>query len=132
MEETNMSSGILGVIWLFYVIALLVLYHKVFEVHYFDLGHGILKEIVTACFLALLLTGITMKWWYIAVIIIVIVGLSCIGKVEDPGAKKMVAGIFLVIAIVIAIMGINVNKNVDSDTEIQDSAYVVEHVEIQG
>lgn len=127
-----MSSGILGVIWLFYVIALLVLYHKVFEVYYFDLGHGILKEIVTACFLALLLTGITMKWWYIAVIIIVIVGLSCMGKVEDPGAKKMVAGIFLVIAIVIAIMGINVNKNADSDTEIQDSAYTVEHVEIQG
>ncbi len=127
-----MSSGILGVIWLFYVIALLVLYHKVFEVYYFDLGHGILKEIVTACFLALLLTGITMKWWYIAVIIIVIVGLSCMGKVEDPGAKKMVAGIFLVIAIVIAIMGINVNKNADSDTEIQDSAYAVEHVEIKG
>lgn len=121
-----MSSGILFVIWLFYVIAILVLYHKVFDVYYFDLGHGIMKEIVTACFVGLLLTGITMKWWYIAVAIIILCGLSCMGKVEDSSAKKVIAAIFVVIAIVIAVMGINVNRAADAETNTVESACVTE------
>ncbi len=121
-----MGSGILFVIWMFYVIALLVLYHKVFEVYYFDLGHGILKEFVTACFIGLILTGITLKWWYVAVAIIILVGLSCRGKAEDPSAKKMIMAIFIAIAVVIAIMGINVNSASDEESSSTGNACVME------
>ena len=49
----EMAGGILFGLWIFWTIALLILYHKVFTVYYFSLGNGLMKEIVTAFFLGI-------------------------------------------------------------------------------
>lgn len=40
-----MTSGVHMIVLVGWMIILLVLYHKIFEVYYFDLGHGLLKEL---------------------------------------------------------------------------------------
>ena len=50
-----MASGVYLILWIFWFVALLVLYHKVFTVYYFSLSHGLMKELVTSAFLGLII-----------------------------------------------------------------------------
>lgn len=106
-----MGTNILFGLWIFYVIAILVMYHKVFDVVYFDLGRGLMKELVIAVFGGMILAAITVKFWVLSAIIIIITGLVCRGKFDDPAAKNTVLVIAIIIAIVISSLGIKVNKN---------------------
>lgn len=106
-----MGTNILFGLWIFYVIAILVMYHKVFDVVYFDLGRGLMKELVIAAFGGMILAAITVKFWVLSAIIIIITGLVCRGKFDDPAAKNTVLVIDIIIAIVISSLGIKVNKN---------------------
>ncbi len=106
-----MGTNILFGLWIFYVIAILVMYHKVFDVVYFDLGRGLMKELVIAAFGGMILAAITVKFWVLSAIIIIITGLVCRGKFDDPAAKNTVLVIAIIIAIVISSLGIKVNKN---------------------
>ena len=106
-----MGTNILFGLWIFYVIAILVMYHKVFDVVYFDLGRGLMKELVIAAFGGMILAAITVKFWVLSAIIIIITGLVCRGKFDDPAAKNTVLVIAVIIAIVISSLGIKVNKN---------------------
>ena len=106
-----MVTNILFGLWIFYVIAILVMYHKVFDVVYFDLGRGLMKELVIAAFGGMILAAITVKFWVLSAIIIIITGLVCRGKFDDPAAKNTVLVIAIIIAIVISSLGIKVNKN---------------------
>lgn len=106
-----MGTNILFGLWIFYVIAILVMYHKVFDVVYFDLGRGLMKELVVAAFGGMILAAITVKFWVLSAIIIIITGLVCRGKFDDPAAKNTVLVIAIIIAIVISSLGIKVNKN---------------------
>ena len=106
-----MGTNILFGLWIFYVIAILVMYHKVFVVVYFDLGRGLMKELVIAAFGGMILAAITVKFWVLSAIIIIITGLVCRGKFDDPAAKNTVLVIAVIIAIVISSLGIKVNKN---------------------
>ena len=74
-----MGTNILFGLWIFYVIAILVMYHKVFDVVYFDLGRGLMKELVIAAFGGMILAAITVKFWVLSAIIIIITGLVCRG-----------------------------------------------------
>lgn len=106
-----MGTNILFGLWIFYVIAILVMYHKVFDVVYFDLGRGLMKELVIAAFGGMILAAITVKFWVLSAIIIIITGLVCRGKFDDSAAKNTVLVIAVIIAIVISSLGIKVNKN---------------------
>lgn len=106
-----MGTNILFGIWIFYVIAILVVYHKFFDVVYFDFFRGGMKELIFAAFGGMILAAITVKFWVLSAIIIIIIGLVCRGKFDDPAAKNTVLVIAVIIAIVISSLGIKVNKN---------------------
>ena len=48
-----MTSGVHMIVLIGWMIILLVLYHKIFEVYYFDLEHGLLKELGVSFILVL-------------------------------------------------------------------------------
>lgn len=118
----------IGVLVLIYTVAVFVIYHKIFDVYYFGgVGHGIIKELfgsfIAACFLA----GLTVYLWWVTDIIIILVGLGLAGKSDNPQTKKMIIGAFVVLAIVIAVMGISYRaenkKDADSSSESAQSSF---------
>lgn len=61
------------VLYLFLVVINIVIYHKLFDVIYFDLGHGLVKEVVVSMFVAAFELGaISLLGPYIVVIAVVI------------------------------------------------------------
>ncbi|MBR5800417.1 MAG: hypothetical protein IKY23_10205 [Lachnospiraceae bacterium] len=105
-------DSLFGIVWIIWTIALLILYHKCFEVYYFSLGNGLVKELVAAAFLGIIMTGLTFYLWWLTAIIIIIIGLLFMGKTNSK-APLVIA---IILAIVISIMGINV-KNDSSSSE---------------
>lgn len=101
-------------IMLFYVVLYmilgLVIYHSIFEIWYFNFGKALIGELFGAFLFAALMTGLTLKFWLVALIIIILIGLMLSAKVNTPTGKKIVIGIFVVIAIITAITGIRYNK----------------------
>lgn len=91
-----MSEGVLGVLWIFWTIAFLLLYHKVFTVYYFDLGKGLMKEIIASAFIGGIMALMTLALWYIVAVIIVLFGLIM--------KKKMESNVPLVLAVIVAII----------------------------
>lgn len=103
-------------IMLFYVILYtilgLIIYHSIFDIWYFNFGKALIGEILGALLFAALMTGLTLKFWLIALIIIILIGLILSAKVSSPMGKKIVIGVFVVVAIITAITGIRYNKQV--------------------
>lgn len=99
-------------LWIFWSIALLVFYHKVFAVYYFNICKGILQELLTAGFLGMLLAYATIKFWWIAAIVLILAGLAASGK-ADSKAPLVLA---VVLAVIISVVGINLKSN-RSDTK---------------
>lgn len=93
-----------------YMILGLVIYHSIFEIWYFNLGKALIGELFGAFVFALLMTGLTLKFWWIALVIIILLGLALSAKVSSPAGKKIVLGVFVAVAIITAITGINYNK----------------------
>lgn len=110
-----------------YMILGLVVYHSIFDIWYFNFGKALIKEIFGAFLFAALMTGLTLKFWWIALIIIILIGLVMSAKVQNPTGKKVVLGVFVVVAVITAITGINYNrqeKEKESDKMTQEeSAY---------
>lgn len=92
-------TGILVLVW---AIALLILYHTVFEVYYFNASVGLLKELIGAFILGIIMTALTLYFWWLTAIIVILVGLANMGKTGN----KMHLIISIVIAVIIAILGI--------------------------
>jgi hypothetical protein len=103
-------EGILGIIWLFWIVALLVFYHKVFTVYYFSLGNAIMKELLIAAFIGGIMTLLTLSLWWLTAIIIIIVGLVNMGK---SGNKSHIV-VAIILAILISIFGISYGGSSDS------------------
>lgn len=57
----------LGIIWAICTIAVWVIYHKIFNVIYFDLANGCLKEVIICILFGALLTGLVVAFWYISI-----------------------------------------------------------------
>ena len=61
-------------------VAIWWLYHKIFHVYYFDLGRGCIMEFL-GCFTGgIILAGILLKFWYVGIILIGIIGFAIIKK----------------------------------------------------
>lgn len=107
-----MSEGVLLVLWIFWTIAFLVLYHKVFTVYYFDFGKGVMKEIIASAFFGGILAVVTVALWYIVAVILVLFGLIM--------KKKMESNVPLVLAVVVAvimcIVGLTMKSNGDEQS----------------
>lgn len=109
-----MSGGVMLVLWIFWTVAFLMLYHKFFAVYYFDVGLGVLKELVMACIFGLAMAVVTVAFWYISAAVIVIVGLVIMSKTQS----KIPLGIAIVLAIIVSVVGISLkadSKSIDGN-----------------
>lgn len=107
-----MGESILSILWVVWTVALLILYHKVFAVYYFDLGNGLLKELVGAAILGAVMAALTITYWYVSAIIIIVIGLMVCGKVNN----KIPLVIAVIFAVFIAIVGASVKTDTDTSS----------------
>lgn len=121
-------SGIVAVLWIVFSIGVWIAYHKIFTVYYFSLSQGLMKELILSAFLGALLTALTLYFWWVTVIILLLVGVSVSGKTENPSGKKAIIVVFAVAAIVVAIVGINYKSQVNSDATASNTGYSIEKV----
>lgn len=102
------------ILLLVYTIGCWVLYHKFFEVYYFDLGRGLLKELRTALIVGVILSTLTIFYWWIAAIVLVIAAISVSAKVDDSTLKGGIFIAFAVVIIIISVIGINFRASYDA------------------
>ena len=95
--EVFMSESVLGILGIGWTIALLIMYHKVFSVYYFNLSRGLMKEVVGACMLGAIMAGVTLAYWYVSAVIIIVIGLSVSSKMKSkvPIIIAVICAIFL-------------------------------------
>lgn len=107
MDGSTLQT-VMIVVWAVWAVALLIFYHTVFSVYYFDLGQGLMKELITAGVIAVMMTALTLYYWWAADIIIVLFGIINSSK---SGSK---AHIFLAIvfAIIVGIIGSYIRSNI--------------------
>ncbi len=105
-----MTGGVILGLWIFWSIALLVLYHKVFAVYYFNLGQGIMKELVMSCILGLIMAIVTVAFWYIAAAVIVLFGLGMMKKMDS----KIPLVIAVIAAVIVCVVGISLKSDGDA------------------
>lgn len=89
-------SAIVSMLAIFWTVVVLILYHKLFDVVYFNLINGIVKELVVSFIIAMVITSITIKLWWVTAIILVIAGILL--------SKKTLSKVPLVITIILAIV----------------------------
>ena len=106
MEEHKMSETVVFILWIGFSIGVWVLYHKIFTVYYFSLSQGLMKELIWSVIIGIVLTGLALYLWWLVVLILLGVGLTTAGKVDNPSAKKTIMILFAVAAIVVAIVGL--------------------------
>lgn len=121
-----MYTGVSAFLFLFWMAAVLMLYHKVFTVFYFDLGKGLMKEIVGAFFLACGLTYLTAKIWWVILIISLIAAAILFFGAENPNTKSIGVVVCLVIAFVVTVVGVG-TKNRENESDEKNSKPIFEH-----
>ncbi len=109
-----MREVVFLILLLVYTIGCWVLYHKFFEVYYFDLGRGLLKELRTALIVGVILSTLTIFYWWIAAIVLVIAAISVSAKVDDSTLKGGIFIAFAVVIIIISVIGINFRASYDA------------------
>lgn len=107
-----MLSNAYLIMWIIWTIILLIFYHKAFTVYYFDLGRGFVKELLVAGILGLVMTAITLNWWWISAIIIIVIGIIVMGNANSK-APLIIA---LILAIVVAILGISLRSDMKENS----------------
>lgn len=105
---TTTDYYIVAAIWIVYIILLLVAYHKIFDVIYFDTFNGLLRELVISAIIAIVLAGITIMYWWISAIILLLIGLGLGFSYKEYTVGIIIA--FVILAIFISIFGYRVNK----------------------
>ena len=115
-------DSLYGIVWIIWTIVLLILYHKVFEVYYFSLGKGLMRELVGAAFLGIIMMGLTFYLWWLTAIIVILIGIIVMGKTNS----KAPIVIAIILAIIISIMGIRVKSSTESS---QDQVSMTIHIE---
>ena len=89
-------NAIVTILWAIWVIVLLVLYHKVFQVYYFSIIDGFVKELIVAMVLGVIMVGLMITFWWLIAIIVILVGVANMGL---TGKKEhlILAAIFAII-----------------------------------
>ncbi len=94
------------ILWIIFSVAIFVLYHKVFDVVYLDLSQGLMREIIIVAFAGAILTGVTVTFWWLSDIIIVMAAVLLRGKCKTAGARNMLTIGAVALAGWIAVSGI--------------------------
>jgi hypothetical protein len=105
--DASVLEGVMIGVWAVWFVALLIFYHTVFTVYYFDLGQGLMKELITAGVIAVMMAALTLYYWWAADILIVVFGIISSSKSGKKG-HILLAVIF---AVVVAIIGSYIRTN---------------------
>ncbi len=108
-------SGVCLVIFLFYMILGFVVYHKCFNVIYINLMKALKEEIIGCAIFAFIATWITVYFWPIAAIAIVIAGFSLASKVKNPSAKNIIIVVSVIFAIAVSVVSHKLKQEADGD-----------------
>lgn len=111
----TLSTGATFAFWLFYTILILVAYHKLFAVVYFDTAKGLLREFIIAAIAGIILTGISLSKPIVGIVVIIIVALIGMGKAQSGGGKVVIVILAIVACVIVGIVGRNVQKNMDDN-----------------
>lgn len=120
-----MVSSFYFVTWIVYIILCLIIYHKLFNVVYFDFGKGFFGEIISASIAGLALLGLTIYFWWVVDIIIALIALGLIGKCKSNGGRVFVVICAIALGVSVFYMGTTEEKDDNSttvSTEVSDYA----------
>lgn len=121
-----MGGTVVVILWIIFSIGTWIAYHKTFTVYYFSLSRGLMKELLLSAFIGGILTVLTLYFWWVAAIILLLVGVGVSGKTEKPSGKKTIMVVFVIAAIVVAIVGISYKPQVDADAGKSARGYKIE------
>lgn len=69
-----MSNNIGIILTIIYAVVAWIVYHKIFSVYYSDVGQGCLKEIIVSVILGAVMAAITIAYWPVALMILIVAG----------------------------------------------------------
>lgn len=114
---TNQVSLVLLIV---YMVAGLVLYHKFFVTIYFDLAGGLFRELATSFFFSLIMTGLTLYKWKIALVVIIIGGIIVLGKCSSTFMKGTVILGTIILAGIIIYAGKDFSNRMNQSEEAEN------------
>ena len=103
-------NTIIIILTLIFAVALWVMYHKIFDVVYFNLSKGIFKEIIVSLVAGLFLTGLTLMYWWITDILIALIAIAGVFACKRSEQKILVIVGAVILGIVVMITGIAFNN----------------------
>lgn len=110
------------ILWVGYTIIFFRLYHKIFKVYYLGSAiKGIAGELFTCFLLATFFTAITIWFWWLAAIILVLITLWMRGKCESPSMKTGLTVMMGAMIVLVAIAGVRLNKSMKVSDDIKES-----------
>lgn len=112
----TVEFGIL-VLLIFFAIVAWVTYHKIFDIVYFDLSKGLGKELIGSLVAGLVLTCLTLMYWWITDIIIAIIALFWIASKGSTAKKVAVALIAVILAVFVSVTAISLKKSLAEEQE---------------
>lgn len=68
----NVAGLLVAAVWIGWIIILITLYHKIFNVVYFSLMDGLLKELFVSALISSVLTILTIQFWWVVLILVVV------------------------------------------------------------
>lgn len=68
----TIAGVLLVAVWIGWIVILITLYHKIFNVVYFSLMDGLLKELFVSALIGSVLTVLTVQFWWAVLILVVI------------------------------------------------------------
>lgn len=68
----NVAGVLLVAVWIGWIVILITLYHKIFNVVYFSLMDGLLKELFVSALIGSVLTVLTVQFWWVVLILVVV------------------------------------------------------------
>ncbi len=100
-------DNVMAVYLVVFTIVGLVAYHSIFDIWYFNFSKALAGELIGACIFGIVMTAITLYYWPVSSIILIILGLVFSAKISSPVGKIIIIGFFIVAAIVTALTGRN-------------------------
>lgn len=68
----TIAGVLLVAVWIGWIVILITLYHKMFNVVYFSLMDGLLKELFVSALIGSVLTVLTVQFWWVVLILVVV------------------------------------------------------------
>lgn len=100
------TTVFVGILLITYMILAWIAYHKVFHVVYFDLVRGLIKEGLISLFVGMVMAAFTIWLWWVALILVILIGGGLVIKFEHPAAKVTTAVLSIALAVALIVFGI--------------------------